>query len=53
MRGGEEELGRSKDGVSMFAICISRGRVEAVCEEKGGVADTAPQGRSTFESSYE
>lgn len=53
MRGGEEELGGNKDDVAMFAICISDGRVEAICKEKGGVADTTVQGGGTFELSYE
>ena len=39
--------------MAVFAICISDGCVEAICKEKGGVADTAVQGGSTFESSYE
>lgn len=43
VRGGEEELGRNKDDVAVFAVCVSDGRVEAICKEKGGVADTAVQ----------
>lgn len=39
--------------MAVFAVRISDGCVEAVCKEKGGVADAAVQGGSTFESSYE
>ena len=53
MRGREEELGRNKDDVAMFAVCISDGCVEAVCKERGDVADITMQGGSTLESSYE
>jgi len=38
--------------MAVFAVCTSDGRLEALCKEKGGVADPAVQGGGTFEPAY-